>query len=188
MTEKLKLNASIYILKEPDDIYQIIFTGTRKIKKFRVDSLVREVIDGLKSEKTESEIVNGLKDRYNPEKISSCLNSLEFEGIVRRYDEKSNYGRHSKQILFIDELTDSREETLKLQRRIEESTISVFGIGGIGTWIVNGLSQIGVGKIRITDPDKVTESNLNRQLFFDTSDIGKYKVETTNIIDEYATR
>lgn len=177
MSEKLKLNDSIYILKESDDIYQVIFTGTRRIKKFRVDSLVKEIISKLNSEKTEFEIVNGLKDRYNPEKISSCLNSLESEGVVRRYNERDNYGRYSKQILFIDELTDSWEETLKLQRQIEESTISVFGIGGIGTWIVNGLSQIGVGKIRITDPDKVNESNLNRQLFFNISDIGEYKVD-----------
>ena len=52
MSEKLKLNDSIYILKESDDIYQVIFTGTRRMKKFRVDSLVKEIISKLNSEKT----------------------------------------------------------------------------------------------------------------------------------------
>ncbi len=36
---------------------------------------------------------------------------------------------------------------------------------------------MGIGRIKIVDPDKVEESNLNRQLFFDSRDIGKYKVD-----------
>lgn len=176
MESKLKLRESIYILKESDDIYQIIFTGTRKIKKFKVDSLVKRIIDELKTEQTESEIRNRLRCEYDSKKVNCCLNSLEYEGIIKKYKKEDNK-RYSKQILFLDELTNSWEETLKLQKQIEESTISVFGIGGIGTWIVNGLYQMGIGEIRITDPDIVEESNLNRQLFFDSRDIGKYKVD-----------
>jgi len=40
-------------------------------------------------------------------------------------------------MLFLDELTDSREETLELQKRIKNSKIAVFWVGGIGTWIVS---------------------------------------------------
>ncbi len=177
METKIRLKESIYILKESDEIYQVVFTGTRKIKKFRVDSLVKTIIEELKSEKTESELIDKLKEKYKIRDISTCITSLEYVGIIRRYDSEISNKRYIKQISFIDELTSSFDETMELQNRLENSTVSVFGIGGIGTWIVNGLAQIGIGNIRITDPDKVSESNLNRQLFFNISDIGKYKVD-----------
>ena len=173
---KLKLKDSIYILKESEEIYQVIFTGIRKVKRFRVDGLVKDVIDKLKTEKNEEEITFSLAEKYPINDISNCIASLELSGIIRKYDDKINE-RYSRQLLFLDELTNSWQETQELQRRIENSKVAVFGIGGIGTWIVNGLYQIGVGEIRISDPDKVEESNLNRQLFFTSMDIGRYKVD-----------
>jgi len=173
---QLKLKESIYILKESSDIYQVIFTGTRRIKKFRVDNLVKEVIDSLKVAKEENVIINEFKSKYPIDHIITCLNSLQSQGIIRK-DNKMADKRFSKQILFIDELTKSREESLRLQNKIQNSTVTILGVGGIGTWIVNGLYQIGIGKIKITDPDIVEESNLNRQLFFDSRDIGEYKVD-----------
>lgn len=173
---QLKLKESIYILKESSDIYQVIFTGTRNIKRFIVDNLVKDVIDYLNISREESAIIDNFKDKYPISNINSCLISLQYQGIIRKIEKENLNNRFSKQILFLDELTGSREESLKLQEKIQNSTITVFGVGGIGTWIVNGLYQIGVGKIRITDPDIIEESNLNRQLFFDSRDVGKYKV------------
>lgn len=177
MTTKLKIKDSFYVLKDSQDNYVFISTATRRIKKFQVDSLVKDVIGSLESEVLESDLINGLSSKYRIEDVRLCLQALEKEGIVRRCNEDLGKGRYSRQLLFIDELTDSPEETIYLQKRIENSKIAVFGIGGIGTWIVNGLYQIGVGEIRITDPDIVKETNLNRQLFFDSIDIGSYKVD-----------
>ncbi len=173
---KIKLKDSICILKESEEVYHVIFTGIRRVKKFRVDSLVKEIIEELKGEKTEEELFSSLKERYNKKNISECITALESAGIVRKYDSSKIGGRYDRQISFIDELTSSGEETIRLQKKLEDSVISVFGIGGIGTWIVNGLYQIGIGEIRISDPDKVEESNLNRQLFFNSRDVGRYKV------------
>jgi len=181
MDNKLKLKDSLYILRDSEDNYVFISTATRRIKKFQVDPLVKDVITSLDSAQTEQDLTERLSSKYCSQDINDCLNALEKEGIVRRYESDLEKGRHYKQLLFLDELTDSREETLELQKRIENSKIAVFGVGGIGTWIVNGLYQIGVGEIRITDPDVVEESNFNRQLFFDSEDIGKYKV---NVVKE----
>lgn len=177
MDSRLKLKDSLYILRDAEDNYIFISTATRRIKKFRVDSLVKDVINSLDSEQAEQDLTEKLSSKYSPQDINSCLNALEKEGIVRKYESDLEEGRHYKQLLFLDELTDSREETLELQKRIENSKVTVFGVGGIGTWIVNGLYQIGVGEIRITDPDVVEESNFNRQLFFDYRDVGEYKVD-----------
>ena len=173
---KLKLKDSVYILEEDND-YVIIFTATRKVKKFKVDNLVKQVIGLLTDEeKIESDLIKRLSGDFSSEQISLCLSSLEREGILRRYEDNPEI-KYSKQLSFIDELTSSWKETLDLQNKIRNSVITVFGIGGIGTWIVNGLYQIGIGEIRISDPDKIEKSNLNRQLFFDSRDIGKYKVD-----------
>ncbi len=172
----LKLRDSIYILKESEDTYQVIFTSTRKIKKFRVDSLVKRAIDELKTEQSEEDFMKALSGKHPRKDIDNCLHALESFGIIKKYDENIN-GKQEKQILFLDELTESWQETMNLQKKIENSKIAVFGVGGIGTWIINGLHQIGIGEIRIVDNDKVEESNLNRQLFFDSRDVGRYKVD-----------
>ena len=177
MDKKLKIKDSLYVLKDSQDNYIFISTATRRIKKFQVDSLVKDVIYYLDSELTEHNLIEKLLPKYKIQDINACLNALEKEGILRRYETDLEERRHYKQLLFLDELTDSREETIELQKRVENSKIAVFGVGGIGTWIVNGLHQIGVGEIRITDPDVIDESNLNRQLYFNTEDIGKYKVD-----------
>ena len=62
------------------------------------------------------------------------------------------------------------------QRKISDCNIILVGCGGIGTWTALQLTMLGIRKIILIDLDRVEESNLNRQMFYET-DIGKYKVE-----------
>tara|TARA_Y100000310_G_scaffold119843_1_gene118573 strand:- start:1209 stop:2249 length:1041 start_codon:yes stop_codon:yes gene_type:complete len=173
----LKLKESIYILKEGESQYKVLSTSTRRLNRYSVDGLVKEVINHLKDPQPISNLRSKLEQEYSGRDIDLCISSLIKEGIIREYDSNSKGSKFYKQLLFIDELTESWDETLSLQRKIEDSKIAVFGIGGIGTWIVNGLSQIGIGEIKISDPDVVERSNLNRQLYFSERDIGRSKVE-----------
>lgn len=177
MKHKIRLKQSAYILKESDDVYQVVYTATRRIRRFKVDHLVRDAIDAVKSEEDYSNVVSRLKLAHKEEDIHLCFDSLEMFGIVTRYGNEQGRSRFQRQVSFIDELTGSWEETLRLQKKLENSTVAVFGVGGIGTWIVNGLYQIGIGSIRICDPDTVSEENLNRQLYFTGSDVGRFKVD-----------
>ncbi|WP_407434481.1 ThiF family adenylyltransferase [Treponema sp.] len=61
--------------------------------------------------------------------------------------------------------------------RLNKSYIAVFGIGGVGGFVVEALVRSGVGNIDIIDSDKVALSNLNRQIIATHSSIGKYKVD-----------
>ncbi|MEC7099181.1 MAG: HesA/MoeB/ThiF family protein [Pseudomonadota bacterium] len=63
------------------------------------------------------------------------------------------------------------------QKKILNAKILIIGIGGLGCPLLTYLAASGVGTIGIVDPDKVEISNLNRQMLFTTSDIGKYKVD-----------
>lgn len=55
--------------------------------------------------------------------------------------------------------------------------VAVFGVGGVGSFAVEGLVRCGVGKLVLVDDDCICLTNLNRQLHATTKTIGKAKVE-----------
>ena len=61
--------------------------------------------------------------------------------------------------------------------RLKQSRVAVFGIGGVGGYVVEALVRAGVGAIDIIDNDVVCESNLNRQIIATRSNLGKSKVD-----------
>ena len=66
------------------------------------------------------------------------------------------------------------EEAIK---KLQQSRVAVFGIGGVGGYVVEALVRAGVGAIDIIDNDEVCESNLNRQIIATRSVIGQAKVD-----------
>ncbi|MBU4070170.1 MAG: ThiF family adenylyltransferase [Nanoarchaeota archaeon] len=177
MNLKVKLKPSMYILKEGENKYKFILTGSRKVLTYEIDSLVKDTIDYLTKERSYNELINYLSENYKIEDAKNCIKAMESQSILRVFNKENEDVKFKKQIEFLDEFTSSYDETLKLHKGVKGSRITIFGVGGIGSWIVNGLSQIGVGKMVICDPDKVELSNLNRQLFFSEKDVGKYKVD-----------
>lgn len=61
--------------------------------------------------------------------------------------------------------------------QLSKSHICIFGVGGVGGFVCEGLARMGVGEFTIVDNDIVNESNINRQIIALTSTIGKKKVE-----------
>ncbi len=66
------------------------------------------------------------------------------------------------------------EEALQ---KLKDSTVAIFGIGGVGSYTVEGLARSGVGKIVLIDDDCVCLTNINRQLIATHKTVGKAKVE-----------
>ncbi len=63
------------------------------------------------------------------------------------------------------------------QKKLSEATISLVGVGGLGSVIADALVRCGVGEVRIADNDIVEESNLQRQTLYNEDDIGSPKVK-----------
>jgi len=61
--------------------------------------------------------------------------------------------------------------------KLKNSRVAVFGIGGVGSYVVEALARAGVGALDLIDNDTVAESNLNRQLIALRSTLGMPKVE-----------
>lgn len=74
----------------------------------------------------------------------------------------------------------SRSELLLGKENIEKlkkSNIILFGLGGVGSYVAEGLVRCGVENITLVDNDVVSVSNINRQLIALHSTIGRYKTE-----------
>lgn len=61
--------------------------------------------------------------------------------------------------------------------KLRNSTVAVFGAGGVGSYTIEALARCGVGKLIIVDNDTVAPSNINRQLVALTSTVGKFKAD-----------
>ncbi|MEO0041454.1 MAG: molybdopterin-synthase adenylyltransferase MoeB [Bacteroidota bacterium] len=82
--------------------------------------------------------------------------------------ELLRYGRH----LTLPELG------LEGQLKLKKGSVLVVGAGGLGSPILLYLAAAGVGRIGIIDPDVVDVTNLQRQILYNSADIGKSKAET----------
>ena len=74
----------------------------------------------------------------------------------------------------------SRTELLLGQEamdRLRQSRVAVFGIGGVGGHVVEALARAGVGHLELIDHDKVSMSNINRQIIATFDTIGMDKVD-----------
>ncbi len=85
-----------------------------------------------------------------------------------KFDIK-DFERFEKQIIL-------KKIGLAGQKKIKDAKVLIIGMGGLGCPLLTYLASSGVCNIGIVDYDKVELSNLNRQILFNTSDVGKFKV------------
>lgn len=62
-------------------------------------------------------------------------------------------------------------------QRLQNARVAVFGVGGVGGYVVEALARSGIGTLDLVDKDTVSLSNINRQIVALTSTVGKPKVE-----------
>ncbi|MXV43547.1 molybdopterin biosynthesis protein MoeB [Saccharibacter sp. 17.LH.SD] len=63
------------------------------------------------------------------------------------------------------------------QDQLRQARILVIGAGGLGTSLLQQLACSGIGHIGLIDPDRVSLSNLQRQVLYHTDDVGRLKVD-----------
>ena len=73
-----------------------------------------------------------------------------------------------------------REEMLigpKGVKKLQNSRVAVFGLGGVGGYVVEALARCGIGALDLVDHDRVSQSNLNRRILALRSTLGQYKTD-----------
>ena len=61
--------------------------------------------------------------------------------------------------------------------KLKKSKVAIYGIGGVGSFVVEGLTRAGIGKLILVDNDVIEITNLNRQIHATKKNIGKRKIE-----------
>ena len=61
--------------------------------------------------------------------------------------------------------------------KLKNAKVAVFGVGGVGSFVVEALARAGVGNFVLIDKDQVSLSNINRQLIATHETIGQLKVD-----------
>lgn len=82
----------------------------------------------------------------------------------------SELARYSRQIVL-------REVGVNGQQLLRDSTVMVIGLGGLGSIAAAYLAGAGIGRLLLVDRDRVDTSNLQRQVLYRQSDVGRLKSE-----------
>lgn len=61
--------------------------------------------------------------------------------------------------------------------RLQKARVAVFGLGGVGGYVVEALARAGIGQLDLIDKDEISRSNLNRQILATHATIGMQKTE-----------
>jgi len=72
-------------------------------------------------------------------------------------------------------------------QKLQNARVAVFGIGGVGGYTAEALARSGIGSIDLVDPDTVSITNINRQLFATHSTVDRLKAEVAKerLLDIY---
>lgn len=62
-------------------------------------------------------------------------------------------------------------------KKLNNFNVAVFGIGGVGSFVVEALARTGVGTLTLVDHDIISITNINRQIHADTTTVGRPKVQ-----------
>ena len=126
------------------------------------------------------------------EKVLICQFGIVTEGIIIEQDLNNTFsllGGAQAWELFQNERQDmsrwARQTVLpeigiEGQQKLNNATVVLVGMGGLGCPVSQSLIASGIGKLKIIDGDKIELSNLHRQPLYGVEDIGRLKVQVAN--------
>ncbi len=174
------LKNSLYSAKIDDDTIVFLFGKLENVFYKIENSFQKELLLLLDGERTIKEIHKILN-----KKNITCSIEQVIEAIIKLYDlflidfkEIDKNEKMSRQKIFWANLKkEGFNYSEQCQNIIENSKITLLGLGGFGSHILYNLVFCGFQKVKCVDFDIVEKSNLNRQILYKEKDIGNLKTE-----------
>ena len=157
------------------DIYLLRSDGGDDVVLREASPFARDLVDAL---------AEGVRPASRPE-LRATITELEEAGVVTQgsFDpaaavlSPSEALRYDRQLHYFDDQASPGSSAADMQLALRNATVVVLGVGGLGSWTMAGLACAGVGRIVAVDDDTIELSNLNRQVLYRMTDVGRRKVD-----------
>ena len=176
---KPRLKRTIELIDAPDGDLILMRTNAEDIKVGSPGRRGRELIGALDGSRSLRE----LEQRFGEQEVRDVVSQMqELELLEDAADDErmpvALRERFDRQLRYFSDAGAAPGVTAsECQLRLSEAEVAVLGVGGLGGRVAWELASCGVGTLRIVDFDHVETSNLNRQIQYGESDIGRLKVD-----------
>lgn len=173
-----RIRPTLEWIEAPDDSVILLRPTGQDIRVNHPDRAFLRALDG-------SLTVAELERRFDSEVVRETLALMQGLGLLEDAAEEDLLGpevtaRFVGQLRYFGEVRENDGPMpAECQRRLAAAKVAVLGVGGLGGRVALDLASIGIGELWLADGDRVEQSNLNRQIQFDESDLGLLKVERT---------
>jgi bacteriocin biosynthesis cyclodehydratase domain-containing protein len=139
------------------------------------DQAGRQLLAALDGSQTREQLVA----EFGAEEVGDLLAQFEELGVIEDAADDDLIPpkvveRYDRQLRYFSDIT-AGPTASQCQETLADARIAVLGVGGLGGWSALNLACVGVGEMLLVDFDRVELSNLNRQVLYSESDIGRYK-------------
>ncbi|MDF9413629.1 ThiF family adenylyltransferase [Brevibacillus laterosporus] len=189
------------ILKE---IHPIIEIGSDTLQIGQVSGFLNHIPDETGSIKTLLQLLDGTRTskqihqeliskhpEVTFEELTEAITALNSLGYLEdhTWEETTSLSttqkeRYRANLRFFSIYSDIDNPPSKIQEDLLQKKVTILGSGAFGSTLLSSFAGLGVTNVRIADFDRVELSNLNRQLLFKESDIGRLKIE---VAEEFVT-
>jgi len=177
----LRDGIDVYVENKKNVVF--VFLSTRKRIQLKCQSELIKLIPHMDGNNNIDDLLSISK--LNEKNIVDFLNYLFEANIIHNKFwidelpfEKSYTERIKKQLFFLMDILPTTNEVIKVQKKIKESNIAIFGVGSVGSWLLVELLSMGFEKFKIYDYKNTTASDLSRHAYYSPSNVGRSKVDT----------
>jgi molybdopterin/thiamine biosynthesis adenylyltransferase len=178
MTNKPKIKDGVTVLyRKIKTGYQVsfYFPSSSKSYSFLLNRKGFTCLSFLKGELSVVEIAE--KCSIHLSGLKHLINVLQGAGVLELnpISVPKKYERYARQMNFFADFETENVSRLNMQDSLAKASVGVIGLGGIGSWVINGLALAGIRNLTLIDPDVVEISNLSRQCLYGVKDVGYKK-------------
>lgn len=149
--------------------------------------MVSALLGLMDGRRTREEILEALRAGPAPElerdDLDAAVDGLMAQAVVEDADDDARHlddaalERYDRQLRYFGDLVPAGGSRAAAQRRLEQATVTVLGLGGLGGMAATMLTVCGIGTVVGVDHDHVELSNLARQVLYSEDDLGRPKTE-----------
>lgn len=179
VVERLQFSSAFQVVPESDHRVILYAGDGAGLELAATDCNLRRLCELLTQGASRSEIDAEVGDL--PDRIAPILHTLQQNGLVTTIPCAPDWPsplleRMDRQVAFFRRYEAPGTSRYDYIERLRRAHVLLLGVGSLGSWCLQHLVATGVGRITAVDSDHVSESNLARQSFYRSADVGSQKV------------